>query len=77
MLFKRIGRLVYRRRKAVLALTAAFVAFGGSGGRRVRRSRRRLSTTRESIPAGRRGAEDDLGRDAADVVVLYRAPAGS
>ncbi len=79
MLFERIGRLVYRRRKAVLALTAAFVAFAAVWGTAVFGV---LDGGGFDDPASESSRavvalEDDLGRAATDVVVVYRAPDGS
>ena len=79
MLFERLGRLVYRRRKAVLALTAAFVAFAAVWGTAVFGV---LDGGGFDDPASESSRavvalEDELGRDVADVVVVYRAPEGS
>ncbi|HYN74658.1 MAG TPA: MMPL family transporter [Candidatus Limnocylindria bacterium] len=79
MLFERLGRLVYRRRKAVLALTAAFVAFAAVWGTAVFGV---LDGGGFDDPASESSRavvalEEDLGRAATDVVVVYRAPEGS
>ena len=79
MLFERIGRLVYRRRKAVLALTAAFVAFAAVWGTAVFGVLDGGGFDDPTSESSRAvvALEDDLGRAATDVVVVYRAPDGS
>jgi trehalose monomycolate/heme transporter len=77
--FERLGRLVYRRRKAVLALTAALVAFAAVWGTAVFGA---LDGGGFDDPASESSRavvalDDALGRQATDVVVVYRAPEGS
>ncbi len=79
MIFERLGRLVYRRRKAVLALAGAFLAFAAVWGTSVFGA---LDDGGFDDPASESSRalvalEQDLGRQATDVVVVYRAPEGS
>ncbi len=79
MLFEGLGRLVYRRRKVVLAITAVLVAFAGVWGTAVFAA---LDGGGFDDPASESSRavvalEDALGRQATDVVVVYQAPSGS
>jgi trehalose monomycolate/heme transporter len=79
MIFERLGRLVYRRRKSVLALAGAFLAFAAVWGTSVFGA---LDDGGFDDPASESSRalvalEQDLGRQATDVVVVYRAPEGS
>jgi len=77
--FERLGRLIVRRRKAVVVLAAAFLAFAGVWGTGVFGSLVGGGFDDPASESARAVAaiEADLGRDAADVVVVYRAPAGA
>jgi trehalose monomycolate/heme transporter len=79
MLFARLGHLVYRRRKAVLALTGLFVAFAGLWGTAVFGALDGGGFDDPQSESSRAvtALEADLGRSATDVVVVYRAPDGS
>ena len=79
MLFARLGHLVYRRRKAVLALTGLFVAFAGLWGTAVFGALDGGGFDDPQSESSRAvtALEADLGRSATDVVVVYRAPEGS
>ncbi|MFN8189216.1 MAG: MMPL family transporter [Nocardioidaceae bacterium] len=79
MIFQRLGRLMYRRRILVLVLAAAFIAAAGIWGTSVFG---RLQTGGFEDPHSESARavtalEQDLGRQATDVVVVYRAPEGS
>jgi trehalose monomycolate/heme transporter len=74
-MFEAIGRVMYRRRRWVLGIAVAFLAFAGGWGTGVFGS---LSSGGFSDPGSDSSraapaAADRLGRDEADVVVLYRA----
>ena len=74
-MFDSIGRVMYRRRRWVLALAVAFLGFAGVWGTGVFGS---LSNGGFDDPASDSArasavAEDRLGRDDADVIVLYRS----
>ncbi|MGY1670368.1 MMPL family transporter [Geodermatophilus sp. SYSU D00710] len=74
-MFEALGRVVYRRRRAVLALSALAVVLAGVWGTGVFG---RLTGSGFEDPASEsaRAAElavRELGRDSADVVVLYRS----
>ncbi len=79
MLFESLGRLIYRRRKAVLALTAALLAFAAVWGTGVFAVLDDGGFDDPDAESSRAVAalEDSLGRAAVDVVVVYRAPDGS
>ena len=75
-MFEALGRVMYRRRRWVVALTLAFVAFAGVWGTGVfgAHDRRRVRGPRQRELARRpRSPPRELGRDGADVVVLYRS----
>ncbi|MCB0909055.1 MAG: MMPL family transporter, partial [Nocardioidaceae bacterium] len=79
MIFQRLGRLIHRRRIIVLVLAAAFIAAAGLWGTSVFG---RLQTGGFEDPDSESSRavtalEQDLGRQATDVVVVYRAPEGS
>jgi len=72
--FERWGHLVYRRRRWVLAAAGVFLAFAATWGTGVFGS---LISSGFETPGSESAralaqAEDTVGRDAADVVVLYR-----
>jgi trehalose monomycolate/heme transporter len=72
--FARLGHLVYRRRRAVLAIAGAFLVFAAAWGTGVFGS---LISSGFETPGSESAkalsrAEDTVGRDGADVVVLYR-----
>ncbi len=72
--FERWGHLVYRRRRWVLAVAGVFLAFAATWGTGVFGS---LISSGFETPGSESAralaqAEDTVGRDAADVVVLYR-----
>jgi RND superfamily putative drug exporter len=77
--FERLGRLVVRRRRAVLVLAAAFLAFAGIWGTGVFGALVGGGFDDPASESSRAVAaiEADLGRDAADVVVVYRVPEGT
>jgi len=75
-MFERFGRIMYRRRRWVVAATFLFVAFAGVWGTQVFGS---LSGGGFDDPGSdsyraAQVAADKLGRDDADVIVLYRSP---
>src|SRR4051794_25887681 len=73
-MFERLGHLTYRRRRAVLALAGVFLVVAGAWGTGVFGSMVSSGFEdpgSESAKALAR-VEDTVGRDAADVVVLYR-----
>jgi len=79
MIFERLGRLMYRRRLLVLVLAGAFIAAAGIWGTSVFG---RLQTGGFEDPQSESARavtalEQDLGRQATDVVVVYQAPSGS
>ena len=79
MIFQRLGRLMYRRRILVLVLAGAFIAGAGIWGTSVFG---RLQTGGFEDPQSESARavtalEQDLGRQATDVVVVYQAPSGS
>jgi trehalose monomycolate/heme transporter len=72
--FAALGHIVFRRRRWVLALAGAFLAFAATWGTGVFGS---LISSGFEDPGSESAralarAEDSVGRDAADVVVLYR-----
>ncbi|MEN3358292.1 MAG: trehalose monomycolate/heme transporter, partial [Mycobacteriales bacterium] len=74
-MFEAIGRTMYRRRRWVLGLAVAFLAFAGAWGTQVFGT---LSGSGFDDPGSdsyraTQVAADKLGRDDADVVVLYRS----
>ncbi|HVQ96575.1 MAG TPA: MMPL family transporter [Mycobacteriales bacterium] len=74
-MFEAIGRTMYRRRRWVLGLAVAFLAFAGIWGTQVFG---KLSGAGFDDPGSQsyraaQVAADRLGRDGADVVVLYRS----
>ena len=74
-MFDAIGRVMYRRRRWVLAVAVVFLGFAGVWGTRVFGS---LSNGGFDDPASDSAkasavAQDRLGRDDADVIVLYRS----
>jgi len=74
-MFEALGRVMYRRRRWVVALSLAFVAFAGIWGTGVfgaMTSGGFEDPDSESSEAAQLAARD-LGRDGADVVVLYRS----
>src|SRR6266550_3116706 len=74
-MFEAIGRFTYRRRRWVLALTVAFLAFAGGWGTGVfagLTSGGFDDPKSDSVRAADLAA-DRLGRDDADVIVLYRS----
>ncbi|MQA80196.1 MAG: MMPL family transporter, partial [Streptosporangiales bacterium] len=74
-MFESLGRAVHRLRWLVLALAAAFVVLGGAWGTQVADHLRPggfTHTDSESADA-QRVLEDALGRDATDILVLYRS----
>jgi uncharacterized membrane protein YdfJ with MMPL/SSD domain len=72
--FARLGHLVFRHRRAVLAIAGALLAFAATWGTGVFGS---LISSGFETPGSESAkaltrVEDTVGRDAADVVVLYR-----
>jgi trehalose monomycolate/heme transporter len=74
-MFEALGRVVYRRRWIVLAATVAFLAFAGMWGTRVFGSLTGGGFEDPDSDSYRAAqvAEQQLGRDQADVIVLYRS----
>jgi trehalose monomycolate/heme transporter len=74
-MFERLGRLVYRRRRWVLALSLAFVVLAGIWGSGVfgQMTGGGFDDPGSESSQAARVAERELGRSAADVVVLYSA----
>jgi RND superfamily putative drug exporter len=72
-MFERLGRLVYRRRRWVVALSLAFVASAGIWGTGVfgQMTGGGFDDPGSESSRAAREAERELGRSAADVVVLY------
>jgi len=72
-MFERLGRLVYRRRRWVVALSVAFVAFAGVWGTGVfgHMTGGGFDDPGSESSRAAKVAERELGRSAADVVVLY------
>ncbi|MDQ1671061.1 MAG: trehalose monomycolate/heme transporter [Actinomycetota bacterium] len=73
-MFDRLGHVTYRRRRWVLALAGAFLVFGGVWGTGVFGA---LISSGFDTPGSESATalarvEDTVGRDAADIVVLYR-----
>src|SRR5688572_22911515 len=74
-MFEALGRVIYRRRRWVVALTLAFLAFAGVWGTGVFGAMTYGgfedpdSESSEAFAVATR----ELGRDSADVVVLYRS----
>ena len=78
-MFDRWGRWTYRRRRAVLAVAVLFVAVAavwGTGVFGALTSSGGFDTPGSESERAERVAERALGRDTADVVILYRAPDG-
>ncbi|MGH8938829.1 MAG: MMPL family transporter, partial [Actinomycetes bacterium] len=74
-MFERLGHTTYHRRRWVLALAAVFLALGGAWGTGVfgeMISSGFEDPGSESAKALAR-VQESVGRDEADVVVLYRA----
>src|SRR5260370_14045748 len=74
-MFEQMGRAIYRRRRLVLVAAVAFLAFAGIWGTGVFSA---LSPGGFTDPAtdsfrAAQTAADRLGRDDADVIVLYRS----
>jgi RND superfamily putative drug exporter len=78
-MFDRLGHLVYRRRRLVLALTAVFVALAAGWGTGVFGSLSDGGFEDPGSESAQASAAIDqtFGHVAADVVVVYAAPAGS
>ncbi|NKZ07014.1 MMPL family transporter [Actinomadura latina] len=77
-MFERWGRWIHRRRRWVLAVAGAALVFAGVWGTGVfgaLTSSGGFDTPGSESAKAVRIAEQDLGRDEADVVVLYRGPA--
>ena len=74
-MFEALGRVMYRRRRWVVALALAFVAFAGVWGTGVFGAMTGGGFEDPDSDSSRAGevAERELGRDGADVVVLYRS----
>jgi uncharacterized membrane protein YdfJ with MMPL/SSD domain len=74
-MFETIGRVMYRRRRWVLGAVLAFLAFGGVWGTQVfgRLTGAGFDDPGSDSYKATRVAADRLGRDDADVVVLYRS----
>ncbi|TQS43298.1 MMPL family transporter, partial [Cryptosporangium phraense] len=74
-MFERLGRTMYRRRWVVLGLAVAFIAFGGIWGTQVFGQLIGGGFDNPSSESTRaiEKADADLGRDGADVIVLYRS----
>ena len=74
-MFEALGRVIYRRRRWVVALTLAFVAFAGVWGTGVfgAMSNGGFEDPDSESSEAFAVATRELGRDAADVVVLYRS----
>ncbi|WP_433327482.1 MMPL family transporter [Spirillospora sp. CA-294931] len=78
-MFERWGRVVHRRRRPILGLTAialVFMAVWGTGVFGAMTSAGLFTTPGSESDRAAQVAERDLGRSAADVVVLYRASDG-
>ncbi len=75
--FEALGRTVYRRRRSVLALSVAFVAFAGTWGTGVlgRMTGGGFSDPGSESSRAAEVTERELGRSTADVVVLYSSDA--
>ncbi|MGY1685708.1 MMPL family transporter [Geodermatophilus sp. SYSU D00867] len=78
-MFEALGRAVYRRRRWVLALSVAFVAFAGVWGTGVFGQMTGGGFFDPDSESSRAAevAEHELGRSAADVVVLYSSDAST
>jgi trehalose monomycolate/heme transporter len=74
-MFEALGRVMYRRRRWVVALALAFVAFAGVWGTGVFGAMTGGGFEDPDSDSSRavEVAERELGRDSADVVVLYRS----
>jgi len=74
-MFERFGRLMYRRRRWVVVATALFVVFAGVWGTQVFGSLVGGGFEDPGSDSYRAAkvAADELGRDDADVIVLYRS----
>jgi uncharacterized membrane protein YdfJ with MMPL/SSD domain len=74
-MFEALGRVIYRRRRLVVAVSLAFVVFAGVWGTGVF-SQMTGGGFEDPDSESSRAAEvavEELGRDSADVVVLYRS----
>jgi uncharacterized membrane protein YdfJ with MMPL/SSD domain len=78
-MFDAIGRTMYRRRRWVLGIAVAFLAFAGGWGTGVFGSLSSGGFTDPGSDSYRAAqtAADRLGRDEADVIVLYRSAAAT
>src|SRR4051812_21045158 len=74
-MFEALGRVIYRRRRLVVALAAAFVVFAGVWGTGVFGAMTGGGFEDPDSDSSRAAevANQELGRDSADVVVLYRS----
>ncbi|TFV87377.1 MMPL family transporter [Blastococcus sp. CT_GayMR16] len=74
-MFEALGRVIYRRRRWVVALTLAFVAFAGVWGTGVFGAMTGGGFEDPDSDSSRASevAARELGRDSSDVVVLYRS----
>ena len=74
-MFESLGRVIYRRRRWVVALALAFVAFAGVWGTGVFGAMTGGGFEDPDSDSSRalEAAERELGRDGGDVVVLYRS----
>src|SRR3712207_3861532 len=74
-MFEALGRVMYRRRRWVVALTLAFVAFAGIWGTGVFGQLTGGGFEDPGSESTRAGevAADALGREGSDVIVLYRS----
>jgi uncharacterized membrane protein YdfJ with MMPL/SSD domain len=74
-MFEALGRVMYRRRRLVVALSVAFVVFAGVWGTGVFGSMTGGGFEDPGSESSKAAevAADRLGRDSADVVILYRS----
>src|SRR5215217_1299268 len=74
-MFEALGRVIYRRRRLVVALSVAFVVFAGVWGTGVFGAMTGGGFEDPDSDSSRAVAvaNRELGRDSADVVVLYRS----
>ena len=74
-MFEALGRVMYRRRRWVVALSVAFVVFAGVWGTGVFGAMTGGGFEDPDSDSSRavEVADQELGRDSADVVVLYRS----
>ncbi len=74
-MFEALGRVMYRRRRWVVALAVAFLAFAAAWGTGVFGSLASggFENPRSDSYRAARQAEQELGRDDADVIALYRS----